>query len=100
MPEQSGPPAAGQNAKTVIQMVCKFSDPEYADARCCQLKRQRYPIEPATDLQDCRHIEVSHHEPVDCRCGAFVEQLHGGVAQCLVRGHVRIDRKLQRCQAM
>jgi len=102
MPEQSGPPAAGQNAKTVIQMVCKFSDPEYADARCCQLKRQRYPIEPTTNLQHRRHIGIVEHEVIQCRRDPFAEQLDGRITQRLGGGQEGslLWRKIQRCEAV
>ena len=76
-------------------------DTEDVDARRCQLERQRNAVEPATNLQNRRHVRIGKGEPIHGRHGALVEQLDRRVAQSIAGGKIsRIRREFQRGQAM
>ena len=97
---QSGAPASRQKPEPVIQVRRQIPHTKDADACRRQLERQRNTVEPATNLQDRRHVGLAHNELIHRRGGAFVEQLYSRVAQCLGGEVNRIRWKFERCQAM
>ena len=76
-------------------------DTEDADARRCQFERQRDPIEPATNLQNCRHVRIGKAKPIRGRHGALDKQLNRRVAQSIAGAETeRIRRQFQRGQTV
>src|SRR5262249_4990301 len=100
LPRQRRATAARQNAKPVIEPCRQPADAEYIDPSRREFERQRYPIEPTTNLQHRRHISIVEDKPVRCRGCPFVEQLDGRITQRLgsSRGGARLRRELQRSQ--
>jgi len=58
MPGQSGAPAGRQKPEAIVEMRRQVAYAKGVDARRCQFERQRDAVEPATNLQNRRHVRI------------------------------------------
>jgi hypothetical protein len=67
VPRQSRAPAARQNMEAIVEMRRQIPKAKDADSRRSQLKRKRNTVQPATNLQNCRHVPIGDTESIHCR---------------------------------
>jgi|SRR6516225_3328920 len=83
VPRRSRPAAGCRQLQRVIQPRGNSLEPKCIDAGGSELDGQRYPVKLTADVDDYRHIDITHLEFADNACGAVYEQLNGRVLECL-----------------
>src|SRR6516225_6183497 len=82
-------------------MCRQIANSKNVNSRRCQFEGQRNAVEPATNLQNSRHVGVSKSEAIRGRYRALGEQLDSRVTQRIGRGETNRDRWEFQCgQAM
>ena|SRR5215831_16496595 len=73
---------------TVEEFVRQVANSEHVNSRRGQLERQRNAVEPATNLQNRRHIIIAKGEAICSRYRTLVKQLDSGVTQRIADGEI------------
>src|SRR6476469_2144526 len=78
MPRRTRPAAAGQQAKTVVEMCSEPPHPKALDPGCRQFDRQRYSIELQANLGNDRSVLVGEFKFPQTLRRALDKQLYRG----------------------
>src|SRR6266581_9593755 len=101
MPRRTRPAAAGQQAKTVVEMCREPPHPKGLDPGRRQFDRQRYSIELPADFGDDRSVLVGEFKFAQTLCRALDKQLYGRKGERLGGAEtVRWGPALQRRQTL
>ena len=101
VPRRRRPAAGYRQSQGIIQARGNSLEPKGIDAGGSELDGQRYPVKLTADVDDDRHVDITHLEFAANACGALYEQLSGRVLKCLGGTQTgQYGRELQRLHVM
>ena len=83
VPRRSRPAADRRQSQGLIQPRGDSLEPKCIDAGGSEFDGQRYPVKLPADIDDDRHVDITHLEFAKNACGALYEQVNGRELECL-----------------